>query len=131
MKRCAGGILIKGSRILLGKRASDREFYPNVWDIIGGHCLPGEEPDRALLRELQEEINVTPTVFSKLGVLYEPHPSIHGEREYHVYVITEWTGQGPVVQGAEHSEIRWFPVNEALQLDLAHPQYAELFEAMW
>jgi 8-oxo-dGTP pyrophosphatase MutT (NUDIX family) len=63
-------------------------------------------------------------------VLYEPHPNIHGEREYHVYVVTEWAGQGPVVLGAEHTEIRWFPLNEALQLDLAHPQYTELFETM-
>ena len=122
---------LRESRILLGKRAPDREFYPNVWDIIGGHCLPGEEPDHTLVRELEEEINVTPAVFRKLGVLDEPDPGIHGEREYHVYVVTEWIGeQGPVTVGEEHSEIRWFPVNEALELDLAHPRYAELFEAL-
>jgi 8-oxo-dGTP diphosphatase len=69
-------------------------------------------------------------VFSKLGVLCESYPDIYGEREYHIYVVTEWVGQGPVALGEEHSEIRWFSVNEALQLDLAHPRYAELFEAI-
>lgn len=31
--KCAGGILIKDNKILLGKRSGNRTFYPDVWDI--------------------------------------------------------------------------------------------------
>jgi 8-oxo-dGTP diphosphatase len=130
LRRCAGGIPLKQDQILLGKRASDRDLYPNTWDIIGGHCLPGEELEQTLVRELQEEIAVTPTAFSKLAVLHEPQPHIYGEREYHVYVITAWIGPGPTALGEEHSEVRWFPIDEALQLDLAHPKYADLLRTI-
>ncbi len=116
--------------MLLGKRRAEREFYPNVWDIIGGHCLADEEPAQALVREVQEEINVTPITFRKVRVLSEAQPDIYGEREYHVYVITEWTGKGPSVLGQEHSQIRWFSATEARRLELAHPGYAELFESI-
>jgi len=130
LKRCAGGILFKDGRVLLGKRAPDRELYPNVWDVVGGHCLPSEEPAQALARELQEEIGVTPTAFGELAVLREPRPELYGEREYHIFLVTGWVGQGPTILEDEHSEIRWFAVAEAVQLDLAHPAYADLLEAV-
>lgn len=130
MKGCAGGILVREGRILLGRRAANREFYPDVWDIIGGHCRSGEEPDQTLARELQEEIGLTPTAFTKLGVLMDPHPDIHGQLEYHIYAVIAWAGSGPVLRGEEHSELRWFPVREAIRLDLAHPGYPALFEAL-
>ena len=30
---------------------------PGCWGLFGGHLDPGESPDQALRRELQEEIN--------------------------------------------------------------------------
>jgi 8-oxo-dGTP diphosphatase len=126
LKRCAGGILFKDGRVLLGKRSPDREVYPNEWDVIGGHCLPGEKPAQTLVREMQEEIGVTPTAFSELAVLREPRPELYGEREYYIFLATGWVGQGPIVLEAEHSEIRWFAVDEAMRLDLAHPAYVDL-----
>ena len=128
MKRCAGGILLQERQILLGKRSPDREFYPDVWDVVGGHCLNEEDPAHALVRELEEEIDVMAVKFEKLSVLPEPQPELYGAHEYHIYIVTEWTGKGPTVLGKEHTELRWFPVEEALLLDYAHPGYGELFE---
>jgi len=33
MRVCAGGLLVRGDRILLARRADDRVFYPGVWDV--------------------------------------------------------------------------------------------------
>ncbi len=34
--------------------------YPGVWAFFGGHLEPGESPERAIWRELQEEIGYQP-----------------------------------------------------------------------
>ncbi|MFX0066560.1 MAG: NUDIX hydrolase [Candidatus Hermodarchaeota archaeon] len=127
MKICAAGILLKKGKILLGKRSADLKFYPNVWDLIGGHCKGNETPEQTLLRELQEEIGVRPTKFVHLEVLYELNSEIYGDYEYHIYLVTSWIGS-PRNASDEHSELNWFNINEASNLNLAHPKYPELFK---
>jgi 8-oxo-dGTP pyrophosphatase MutT (NUDIX family) len=34
---------IRSGRVLLGHRSGQREFYPNVWDLFGGHIEPSEQ----------------------------------------------------------------------------------------
>jgi len=129
MRRCADGILLDGRQALLGKRAENRRLYPGVWDIIGGHCEAGEEPEETLVREMVEEIGVVPRVFSMVAMLPEPLPDLYGEAEYHIYVVTGWTGL-PTEHGDEHAELRWFELAEAMKLDLALPAYRSVFVAL-
>ena len=57
---CVGAVLARGSEgrgdapplVLLGKRDARRAFYPNVWDLLGGHLEPGETFEQALVREV-------------------------------------------------------------------------------
>jgi 8-oxo-dGTP diphosphatase len=129
MRICAGGLLVHEDWILLAKRSADRAFYPGVWDVIGGHCEGNEAPVDALVRELVEEIGVTPRVFEKIAVLAEPQPADHGEAQYHIFMVTAWGDGEPRLRGSEHSELRWLSLDQALALPLAHPGYAELFRS--
>lgn len=123
-KVCALGILFRNGEILLGKRAKDRTSYPNVWDVIGGHCENAETPEQTLIRELQEEIGVTPIQFEQITTLLDPN----NDETYHVFVVTEWEGEPDRLQPEEHSRIQWFAINEALKLEVALPEaYCELF----
>ncbi len=130
MKMCASGILLKGNKILLGKRSSDRDFYPNVWDTIGGHSEGNETLEQTLTRELHEEIGIIPNKFVHIAMLEDPDPDIHGDYEYHIYLVTEWTGLPSNLSLKEHSELHWFDIAEALKLKLAHPKYPSLFESI-
>lgn len=47
-------------------------LYPGHWGLFGGHLEPGETPEIALLRELLEEINYTPSAISKFGCYKDP-----------------------------------------------------------
>jgi 8-oxo-dGTP diphosphatase len=127
MRVCAGGLLVRGDRILLARRADDRAFYPGVWDVPGGHCEAGEAPAQTLARELEEEIGVTPRAFAEIAVLDEPRPAEHGEARYHMFAVTAWDGGEPRLRGPEHAEPRWLRLAEAVSLLLAHPDYAALF----
>jgi len=91
---------------------------------------PSESLRDALIRELNEEIQVTPVDFAELATLPDLQPSINGVVEYHIFLVTRWEGTGPAAQGDEHSEIRWFHVSDAITLDLAHPAYVGLLKGL-
>jgi mutator protein MutT len=130
MRICAGGLLVRGGEVLLARRSSERSFYPGVWDVVGGHCEDGEAPSEALVREVQEEIGVTPRTFEEIAVLAEPCQAEHGEARYHIFLVTDWGGAEPRLQGSEHAELRWVSLECALALPLAHPEYGALFRAV-
>ena len=53
-------ILYQGDRYLMQLRDNNPEIiYPGVWAFFGGHIEPGEDPEVAVVRELQEEIGYT------------------------------------------------------------------------
>jgi 8-oxo-dGTP diphosphatase len=124
-------IIVQRDRILLGKRSPGREFYPSVWDVFGGHIEPGEQPERALFRELQEELDITPTQWTEREIIREAVPEREGMPSHdlivHFYCVTGWLGKPVNRQLEEHSVIQWFSYAEAVKLDLAHHSYPRLF----
>ena len=109
----ASGLLLDAEdRILLGLRSSWKRAWPDLWDAIGGHIEPGESVETALVRELTEEIGVIATEFCLLGSFPEPRPDLYGDALHHVFAVTAWTGGDPSNACDEHSEIRWFTLDE-------------------
>jgi 8-oxo-dGTP diphosphatase len=117
-------LIIQSEKILLGQRSPTRKYYPNVWDIFGGHVEPGEEQEQTLVRELQEELGITPTQWTYLETFQEPVEQL----TLHLYLVTAWTGTPLNRQPDEHSAIGWFSLAQATQLPLAHPSYPMFFE---
>ena len=116
VRTAACAILTRGGEVMLGRRASNTGTYAGCWDLLGGHVEAGESVDAALVRELGEEVGIRPTTFTPLGTLPEPHPEIDGPAVYHLYAVSAWAGGEPTMAGDEHSEIRWFAVEEACSL---------------
>jgi 8-oxo-dGTP diphosphatase len=113
---------------LLGKRSATREFYPSVWDVFGGHVEPGEKLHETLVRELQEELGITPTKWTYLETITPSAASPPDQLIFHLYLVTEWAGTPANRQLEEHSTIGWFSLAEAIQLKLANPSYPAMFE---
>ena len=121
---CVGAILTRDEFVLLGKRSAKRDFYPHVWDVFGGHIEPHESRQQTLQRELQEELGIMPTTWRYLETLSGADAS--GQIGCHFFVVTEWCGTPKNHQPEEHSEVRWFRLEELTQLELAHPEYLRI-----
>ena len=70
--RVAAGVLFRdgAGRVLLVKPT-----YKQGWDIPGGYVEPGESPKQAALRELREELGISPAIGRLLIVDWAPHPN--------------------------------------------------------
>lgn len=110
----AAALIAPDDRVLLQQRPPDRSL-PNLWEFPGGKLEPGESPEQALVRELEEE----------LGVLVDPaalHPTAFasealGERHLVMllYVARAWEGSP---QALDASAIRWSTIDEMRALDM-------------
>ena len=124
-------LIVQSKMILLGQRSPTRAFYPNVWDMFGGHVEHGEQQQQTLVRELQEELGITPTQWTFLETITFSLPASQDEPSnqliLHLYRVTAWTGTPVNRQLDEHSTIGWFNLAQATQLPLADPSYPILF----
>ena len=96
-------------------RRADRAWYPNLWDIPGGHVESGETETEALVRELREEIGIEVASPPNL-----PFRLVDGEGfRMTVWTVTSWTGSPNNRATREHDDLRWVALDELEDLLLA------------
>ncbi|WP_328582581.1 NUDIX hydrolase [Streptomyces sp. NBC_00370] len=63
----AAAVVIHNSAVLTVRRSSTERFLPGVWGVPCGKLDPGESPEAAVARELEEETNLTGRVIAQVG----------------------------------------------------------------
>jgi 8-oxo-dGTP diphosphatase len=131
LRHIVNALFLQQRMVLLARRNPRRKTYPGLWSFPGGHAEPGETMREALFRDLREEVGVTPTRTSYLTSIRDPNAVADDSATYHIYAVTCWIGGEPHLVGDEHTELRWFPVDEAAHSpDLALREYQALFRAV-
>jgi mutator protein MutT len=116
------GIVIRAAQVLLCHRSPERAWYPDTWDLAGGHVAAGETPAEALVRELQEELGIAAAVpaepeFARL---------VAADFDCRIWIVTEWAGTPSNMAPDEHDDVAWWSLPAIPGLRLAHPDYPEL-----
>jgi 8-oxo-dGTP diphosphatase len=87
--------------------------YPNMWDVPGGHVEKDETPEECIVREMEEEMNLTLDGFKLFSKI-----EFDDRIEY-----TFWTSANFDVEEIELSEgqkLKWFTNDEAKNTQLAY-----------
>jgi 8-oxo-dGTP diphosphatase len=113
------GVMIKDGRILLCHRSPSRRWYPDVWDLPGGHVEPGETSTEALKRELLEELGVSVHSLARHPVDRVRTP----EFEMDIWSVTDWDGTPENLDPDEHDAIAWLAAEDLTSLNMAHHSY--------
>ncbi len=113
--RVVAAILYRGQDVLLCHRSAERQWYPDVWDLPGGHVDDGESPTEALARELGEELSITVEALPS-----EPDFGWSDDDvSISVWTVEDWVGEPVNAAPDEHDEIGWFTGPELATLNLA------------
>ena len=131
MRNIVNALFVRDGMVLLARRGPHRSAYPDRWSFPGGHVEQDETLTEALVREVREEVGVTPTTFSFLGPISDSNTSGTDPATYHMYVVSAWDGGDPALVGDEHTELGWFtPVAASVLPDLALEEYRSLLKDM-
>jgi len=117
----AAALLDGEGRILLQQRAPGRQMA-GLWEFPGGKVEPGELPEEALARELQEElgIHIAPTDFAPACFASAPVTGRH--MLLLLYLCRRWQGEPAALDA---SALAWLRPEE-MEPDLMPPADAPL-----
>jgi 8-oxo-dGTP diphosphatase len=111
-------------RVLLAKRPPGRPLA-GLWEFPGGKVEPGETPEAALIRELEEELSIKVAAKCLAPFTF----ASHGYEAFHLlmplYVCRTWDGEVKPQQG---QELRW--VRATKLADYVMPPADEPLKAM-
>ena len=116
----AGIMLTCKKKVLIIKRANYKEDpFSGYWNFPGGTSERGEKPYETALRETFEE-----TGFEERDIRIYQHIE---SRSYTMFVGVLDEEYMPVLD-EEHTEYRWIPIREVLNIELLHPKDEKCFQ---
>lgn len=124
------GALVGPRGVLLCHRTPRRLYYPDCWDLPGGHVEAGEKPHEALVRELREEVGVTATLGGNPWTHLEDATSSDGGLDLRIWAIDQWRGEPRNMAMDEHDALGWFDSSALSGVKLAHSSYLGLLREL-
>lgn len=116
MMKVVAGIIVKDGRLLLAKRKM--RDGKEGWEFPGGKIEEGEKPEAALIREIEEELDMRVNPLDVISVKELVGES--GERMVFYAILAKAEEESrPVAR--EHEELRWVSPEEIKNFDLFEP----------
>ena len=96
------------NRVLIAQRPEGKTLA-GLWEFPGGKLEPGERPEPALIRELQEELGITVHETCLAPLTF----ASHGYETFHLlmplYICRKWDG---TVTAREGQQLAWVRANK-------------------
>jgi len=93
-------------RILIAQRPTGKSMA-GLWEFPGGKVEPGETPERALIRELKEELDIDTTESCLAAFTFASHSYDDFHLLLPVYVCRKWDG---IIRPREGQNLKWVKI---------------------
>ena len=87
----AAALVDRDGRVLIAQRPEGKQLA-GLWEFPGGKVGPGETPERALVRELREELGIEVCLECLAPFVFASHSYEHFHLLMPLYVCRDWEG---------------------------------------
>ena len=101
----AGALVDADGRVLIARRPEGKRMA-GLWEFPGGKVAPGETPEAALIRELQEELGVDTRESCLAPIAFASHRYDDFHLLMPLYVCRVWKGSPSPREGQELAWVR-------------------------
>jgi 8-oxo-dGTP diphosphatase len=119
----AVALIDRDGRVLMAQRPEGKPMA-GLWEFPGGKIEPGETPEKALIRELGEElgINTATSCLAPLSFASHSYSASNNRAAFHLlmmlYVCRRWQGRPKPIEGGalkwvRPQQLRDYPMPEA------------------
>lgn len=103
----AAGLILRGEEVLICQRRPDQPMALK-WEFPGGKIEPGETPEQALARELDEELGIDAVIGPRVARTRHTYRS-GGAVDLQFFAVHEFRGE--VLNRIFH-DVRWIPLRD-------------------
>jgi 8-oxo-dGTP diphosphatase len=101
--------LVDPQRRILVQQRPEGKSLAGLWEFPGGKIEPGETPEAALVRELEEELGIAIDAADLSPATFASAPLAGKHLVMLVYLCTRWSGEAAALHA---SALRWCNIEE-------------------
>ena len=103
----AAALILRGDEVLICQRKAGSPMGLK-WEFPGGKIEPGESPEQALRRELDEELGIQASIGTRIAHLRHTYRS-GGAVDLQFFAVREFTGE---IDNQIYQQVRWVKLAE-------------------
>ncbi|HTM80723.1 8-oxo-dGTP diphosphatase MutT [Asticcacaulis sp.] len=104
----AAALVDSDGRVLIAQRPEGKQLA-GLWEFPGGKVEPGETPEIALIRELEEELGIVVKQACLAPFVFASHTYESFHLLMPLYLIRRWEGEP---EAKEHAALKWVRPND-------------------
>jgi len=119
MKQVVAALILREDKILVCQRTKHQPM-PLKWEFPGGKVEPGEKPQEALHRELEEELGILAEIGAEVATVQHTYSNGNAV-ELRFYLVEQFAGE---IQNRIFREVCWVRKEELPSFDFLEADVA-------
>jgi len=117
--KVVGGLILDKNKILICQRTEDCD-HPLKWEFPGGKTLVDESTEKALIRELREELKINILEYKFLDDYVFEYKNLNKKIHLYFYLITKFSND---IINTIHEQLKWIEIQELSNYDFLEGDY--------